>query len=218
MIVTKGDESVYLDQDFTIFADPTLAGRLAKIKTILDPKFLSTVADLQPELAQLGVPVYAHVALHRRRTKNPPPDSWVAISTSKRGYKMLPHLEIGLWDDRLYIWLVVLQEAQERQAVLSRVKATTVAQLPQDFKLANDHTDKRAAQPLTLGNYQVLRSEQGHHRHAEWLVGQEFVCGDDFFHGRAETQVQTIRRVVAALIPVYRELVGSSNDSKPLNG
>lgn len=202
-----GDDWVYQDCDFTIFADPTLSGRLAKIRTNLDPKFLATVAALQPQLADVGVPVYPHVALHRRRTKNPPPDTWVALSTSKRGYKMLPHFELGLWDDRLYIWLVVLQEARERTALLKRVRPQILAGLPDNFEWADDHTDKTNHYPLTRQGIAQLMATQDR-PHAEWLVGRTFARGSGFFHGTAAQQLLTIQTTIAALVPVYRDLLG----------
>ncbi|GEO65996.1 DUF1054 family protein [Levilactobacillus spicheri] len=198
---------MYVNQDFDIFADPTLAGRLGQIRQILDPKFEETVAALQPTLAELGQPLYPHVALHRRRTKNPPPDTWVALSTSKRGYKRLPHLEIGLWDDRLYIWLNLLDEATNRVALADGVALSTVTQLPAAFQCANDHTDKRAPQPLTTATYQALLADQHRRKHAEWQVGRDFLRGSAFFTGTAADQLATIQATVGALLPVYRELL-----------
>lgn len=200
---------MYQDSDFQIWDDQTLPGRLGKIRAILDPKFLATVADLQAVLAELDRPIYPHVALHRRRTKNPPPDSWVALSASKRGYKKLPHFEIGLWDDRLYVWLVVLEEATNRLAVLDRVPAALVAALPTDFECANDHTDKLATQPLTPVSYQRLLDDQQVQRHAEWLLGRDFQRGSAFFTGSAEEQAAIIRETVVALMPIYQALLES---------
>ncbi|MDT6980990.1 DUF1054 family protein [Levilactobacillus zymae] len=198
---------MYQDSDFAVFDDGTLPGRLAKIRAIIDPKFTATVAALQPQLAQVGVPVYPHLALHRRRTKNPPPDTWVALSTSKRGYKMLPHFEFGLWDDQLYIWLVVLQEAKDRQTVIGRVNPQTVAALPTNFEWANDHTDKTVHQPLTAAGWDQLMAVQSQ-KHAEWLIGRTFAPESAFFTGDAATQLATIQTTIAALVPVYRELIG----------
>ncbi|MFC0377981.1 DUF1054 family protein [Levilactobacillus acidifarinae] len=204
-----GGEIVYQDSDFAVFDDVTLPGRLAKIRAIIDPKFTATVTALQPQLAAVGVPVYPHLALHRRRTKNPPPDTWVALSTSKRGYKMLPHFEFGLWDDQLYIWLVVLQEAQDRQTVIDRVSPQTVAGLPANFEWADDHTDKTVHRPLTASGWDQLTAAQSQ-KHAEWLIGRTFDQGSAFFTGDAAAQLATIQTTIAALIPVYRELIGGT--------
>lgn len=197
---------MYQDQDFRVFDDPTLPGRLAKIQRYIDPKFTATVTDLAPVFARLSMPIYDHISQHRRRTKNPPTDTWVAFSTSKRGYKMLPHLEIGFWDDRFFIWLAVLQEAKERQALLSRVKEDLVLQLPTGFECGGDHTDKDCARPLTRATYQTLMAEQTQ-RHAEWQVGRNYHRGDAFFSLSAADQAQVIRDDVTALLPVYDQLI-----------
>ncbi|MFC6274823.1 DUF1054 family protein [Levilactobacillus tangyuanensis] len=197
---------MYQDQDFRVFNDPTLPGRLGKIQSEIDPKFLKTAADLQPVFAELAMPIYEHVSLHRRRTKNPPTDTWVAFSTSKRGYKMLPHIEIGFWDDRFFIWLAVLQEAKNRQALLSQLKEDLVLQLPADFECGGDHTDKNSGRPLTRENYQALMATQMDRR-AEWQVGRNFLRGSDFFRLPADQQAQSIRDDVRALLPVYDQLI-----------
>ena len=119
---------------------------------------------------------------------------------------MLPHLEIGFWDDRFFIWLAVLQEAKERQALLSRVKEDLVLQLPTGFECGGDHTDKDCARPLTRATYQALMAEQTQ-RHAEWQVGRNYHRGDAFFSLSAADQAQVIRDDVTALLPVYDQLI-----------
>jgi len=197
---------MYQDQDFHVFDDQTLPGRLGKIQQYIDAKFTATVTDLAPVFAKLSMPIYAHISQHRRRTKNPPTDTWVAFSTSKRGYKMLPHIEIGFWDDRFFIWLAVLEEAKERQMLLSQLKEDLVLQLPAGFECGGDHTDKNCGVPLTRENYQALMATQTQ-RHAEWQVGRNFLRGDEFFTLTAAEQTQVIRDVVMALLPVYDQLI-----------
>lgn len=197
---------MYQDQDFHVWDDKTLPGRLGKIREQIDPKFLATVTDLEPVFAGLAMPIYHHVSLHRRRTKNPPVDTWVAFSTSKRGYKMLPHIEIGFWDDRFFIWLTVLQEAKNRQALLSSLKEETVMQLPAGFLCGGDHTDKNCGVPLTRENYQELMTTQTQRR-AEWQVGRNFLRGSDFFTVSAEEQARVIQETVRDLLPLYDQLI-----------
>jgi len=197
---------MYQDQDFHVWDDQTLPGRLGKIRAQIDPKFAQTVTELAPVFAELAVPIYDHISQHRRRSKNPPPDTWVAFSTSKRGYKMLPHIEVGFWNDRFFIWLAVLQEAKNRQALLSRLKEDTVMRLPAGFACGGDHTDKDCGVPLTRENYQALMATQPN-RHAEWQVGRNFMRGSDFFTVSAAEQTQIIQDTVRALLPLYDQLI-----------
>ena len=48
------------------------------------------------------------------RTVNPPNDTWVAFAANKRGYKMMPHFQIGLWETHLFVWFAVIYEAPNK--------------------------------------------------------------------------------------------------------
>ena len=52
---------------------------------------------------------------------NPPKDSWVAFAPYKRGYKALPHFQIGLWGSHLFIILAVIYEAPDKVAIAERL-------------------------------------------------------------------------------------------------
>ncbi len=52
--------------------------------------------QLAPEL---GTELFVHIAQHRRRTVYPPENTWSALSPNKRGYKMQPHFQLGIWGD-----------------------------------------------------------------------------------------------------------------------
>ena len=100
-------------EDFEIFNDQTLAGRMHLIKTVIDPKFEQVAPTIIASLQTPSEPpFYAHVAKHLRRFKNPPVDTWVAFSQNKRSYKAWPHFELGLWPDRLFIYFDILDECK----------------------------------------------------------------------------------------------------------
>ena len=77
---------MFNDSDFQVFDDLTLAGRMAGIRAEIDPKF-EVLAPLVIETLGFQTPIYAHVAKHLRRHKNPPMNTWVAFSTNKRVIK-----------------------------------------------------------------------------------------------------------------------------------
>ncbi len=61
-----------------------------------------------------------------RRTTNPPENTWVAFAPNKRGYKMMPHYEVGMWDDHVYIYLAVeenMKPASTQKIVAQMTKA-----------------------------------------------------------------------------------------------
>lgn len=84
---------------------------------------------------------YPHVAKHARRSVNPPKDTWVAFATNNRGYKMLPHFQIGLFENQLFVMYGVMHEAKDKA---QRVKVFeeqfhTLINLPSDYSLSLDH-------------------------------------------------------------------------------
>lgn len=89
-----------------------------------------------------GDPFYAHVAKHARRTVNPPKDTWVAFSTNQRGYKMMPHFQIGLFEDHLFVMYGVMHEDKNKAQDVNVFEKNLdkILQLPEDFQISLDHT------------------------------------------------------------------------------
>ncbi|WP_262316286.1 DUF1054 domain-containing protein [Lacticaseibacillus parakribbianus] len=192
--------------DFAPFADPTLPGRLGLIRQRLDPKFEAAGAVLQTLLAAQGVPTqFLHLARHARRHKNPPPDTWLALSAGKRGYKMLPHLELGLWDDRLFLWVALLAESKGEPALRPAALRPLALALPGNFELSGDHT-KKAVLPLNEANFDRLATRFETTAKAEFLIGQTYLLTDPLFDAPDELWADIQERVVA-LAPLYRALL-----------
>lgn len=194
-------------QDFDIFDEPTLSGRMTAIRDVIDPKFEQAAAVLLPILATDGKHWTAHIAKHLRRTTNAPDNTWVAFAPNKRGYKMMPHFELGLWADHLYLYLAVEENMKPQQtpdivAKLQRAREQ-VAQLPAEYVLSADHM-VNATQPLTLAAYDDLVARFAAVRHSEVLIGLTIPRGDDRLKG--DRSVEVLSTVVKTLLPIYQVL------------
>ncbi|MFB1526051.1 YktB family protein [Staphylococcus aureus] len=103
--------------------------------------------------SQTGETFYPHVAKHARRSVNPPKDTWVAFATSKRGYKMLPHFQIGMFEDQLFVMFGIMHEAKDKatRAKVFERKFKAIQQLPDDYRVCLDHmkSDKPFIKDLT---------------------------------------------------------------------
>lgn len=103
--------------------------------------------------SQTGETFYPHVAKHARRSVNPPKDTWVAFATSKRGYKMLPHFQIGMFEDQLFVMFGIMHEAKDKatRAKVFERKFKVIQQLPDDYRVCLDHMkpDKPFIKDLT---------------------------------------------------------------------
>jgi uncharacterized protein YktB (UPF0637 family) len=84
-------------EDFAVFDLPDFALRMPALKERITPK-LRVLGDLLvPDVSELvGVPMYAHVAQHLRRTVNPPVETWVAFSAERKAYKPYVHYRVSV--------------------------------------------------------------------------------------------------------------------------
>jgi uncharacterized protein YktB (UPF0637 family) len=191
-------------EDFAVFKATTLATRMHLIREQLDPKFAEAATVIVPLLQTDQQAIYSHIAKHQRRYRNPPPNTWVAFSTSSRGYKMVPHLALGFWDDRLFLWLSVLRESKPAPRVLTGITAMATT-LPGKWQVAGEHTDK-AMLPLTSANLATVRARFQTIKKAEFLLGKVYLADDPIWADPVRLW-QDIQQRVVALKPMFDQLV-----------
>ncbi|RRK10760.1 DUF1054 family protein [Lactiplantibacillus garii] len=195
---------MFVRSDFATFDDPTLAGRMHLIKTVLDPKFEALapkiIATLQP---QNGQPFYGHVAKHQRRFKNPPVDTWIAFSQNKRSYKAWPHFELGFWPDRLFMYFDILDECKPSvQGKLTAVElATLLEALPADYVLTANHGAPTTS-PLNQENVAATVQKFNQYKHTELVVGRSLFKADPLFDQPAALEAY-ILETFTTLMPLY---------------
>ncbi|SEN16636.1 YktB family protein [Paenibacillus sp. OV219] len=101
--------------DFDVFAVPGLEARMTVLIERIRPKLNELGELLSPWLTELcGEPMFPHVAKHARRTINPPNDTWIAYAPGKRGYKMFPHFQIGLFGSHLFVQFAIIYESDNK--------------------------------------------------------------------------------------------------------
>ncbi|CAH1850931.1 DUF1054 family protein [Convivina intestini] len=196
---------MFTNSDFDVFLALDLEGRMEKIRAIIDPKFEAFANKALPILQTDGQEWYAHVAKHRMRKTNAPDNTWVAFAPNKRGYKMMPHFELGLWADNLYLYLAVEENMKPAQlaTIGPKLREITdlVAQLPNDFVLSQNHMVNEN-QPLTAYEDLVERYQQV--KASEILIGIKINQGDVRF---GDTQLEAdLLAVLKTLLPLYQKL------------
>lgn len=196
---------------FDVFNDPTLPGRLAKIQTEIDPDF----EILGEQLTQLLYPelhetLHVHLAKHLRRHKNPPVDTWLALSSNSRGYKMMPHFEVGLWPDTLFITLDLLSEMKNRDQVAASLNEIDWQIVPA-FQISNDHSSsQRIEYSEDAWQKAVTRFQK--------VAKSDFVLGtwidkDDVRFDDPRQIEQLIHNQIVDLAPLYQELMRVYNEA-----
>lgn len=199
----------FTKEDFDVFLIDGLDSRMEAIKEKIRPKLEGLGQYFSPTLTALtGDEMFVHVAKHARRTVNPPKDTWVAFANNPRGYKMLPHFQIGLWNTHLFIWFAVIYEAPQKQDIGARFakKINKIyKEIPKDFVWSVDHT-----KPDTIQHGQLSRDELlTCFKRLETVKKAELLCGytlgqDEAIALGAEGLVEKINSIFTTVAPLYK--------------
>ena len=190
--------------DFDTFLIDGLPERMEAIQTRIQPKFKQIGSELVGYLsAHLGNEVYLHIARHARRKVNPPNDTWLAIADNKRGYKKHPHFQVGLFDDRIFIWLALIYEVNQKQERAEKFLANfdQLKQLPDDFVVSFDHMKKDA---IPVNQLEVKHLERFRDvKKAELLIGKHLLK-DDPIVSDGKLLIESVKETYQSLLPFYR--------------
>lgn len=204
----------FAQHDFDTFAIEGLDGRMEAIRERIQPKFKALGDSLAQDLSVLsGTEMFLHIAKHLRRKVNPPVDTWLAICPNKRGYKQVPHFQVGLFDDRVFIWLALIYELPNKSNI-----ATTYMkeidrlqkEIPSDFVLSFDHMKKDVTPLSDLDrsgwNDALIRFRDV--KKAELLIGRNLSFKDPVLEKPAELEL-LIKQTFEKLIPLYKMAVNA---------
>lgn len=197
---------MFSQKEFDVFLESTLAGRMEKVRTVIDPQFERLNEFLQPQFNRANVKLYPHIAKHMRRTVNPPINTWIAFGPGKRGYKKDPHVEVGFWRDRMFfVWLALLGESKGDRQNAERLKNSQVAlsRLNDRFYICQDHTNPQ----IKLANHSSINIAINEYRQIkkdEFLIGQVWRSDDSFFQQKTGDQIKEIEAVIGDLLPIYQ--------------
>lgn len=196
--------------DFETFHIDGLDERMAAIRERIQPKFKAIGDELADYLTEkAGHDMYIHIAKHARRTVNPPNDTWMAFSYNKRGYKKHPHFQIGLWDDRVFVWLAYIYELPNKQAyarTFLEYEETLADIIPQDYDVSMNHMKKSNEKWADIHLREKLERFLKV-KSAEFLVGKQFAMGDPILQD-GEAFINEVKAIYDTLIPVYQLSLG----------
>lgn len=197
------------NEDFDLFKIEGLEQRMEALIHTVRPKLDDLGSYFAPSLTALtGQEMFAHVAKHARRTKNPPKDTWVAFANNPRGYKMLPHFQIGLWETHLFIWFAVIYECPYKEEI-SKNFITNIEQInrtiPADFVWSKDHTKPEVISHNQLGQAELKTLLE----RLDTVKKAEILCGYQIPRSIAvemssEALLKQIQFVFETLSPLYK--------------
>ncbi|WMT42501.1 DUF1054 domain-containing protein [Paenibacillus sp. D2_2] len=196
-------------QDFDVFTVPGLEGRMEAIIGQVRPKLEYLGQTLATYLSALcGEEMYPHVAKHARRTVNPPIDTWVAMASSKRGYKALPHFEVGLFSTHLFIIFAVIYESPNKLVFAdfldkhaNHVKKT----MPENFFWSMDHFNPNGTLHAELkpAEFKKMAERLKNVKKAEMMCGLR-IERDDPILLSGDKLLAKIEETFSTLHPLYK--------------
>jgi uncharacterized protein YktB (UPF0637 family) len=141
--------------DFDLFLINGLEDRMKVLIEQLRPKFTIFGDELSNELTAItGELMHPHVAKHARRKTNPPDDSWIAFASNQRGYKMLPHFQICLWQSHLLIQWGIIYEAKDKitfaNNLLTHINEVKT-RIPSHYQWYKDHMKPTGTRMSDMG-------------------------------------------------------------------
>lgn len=198
------------EQDFEVFNTPGLDARMNALKKHVRPKFEELGTEVSSFFSgKTGDEFFPHVAKHMRRTVNPPNDSWVAFAPYKRGYKAVPHFQIGMWESHIFVILAVIYEAPNKTAMAENLlKSDILDHLSGDFVASGDHMKPQADSLIQLGEEGIekLLIRLRDIKKGEFVIGRH-LTREEAASLNKEQFLQFAEETFEALLPVYDALL-----------
>lgn len=122
---------------FDIFELPGYAARMPRLRAEITPRLKELGAVLGARLETVfGIPMHPHVALHMRRTVNPPEETWVAFCRETRAYKPYVHFRAALNKNGMKFACFLEDDADDKAAFAGGLTRNASALL-KSFKANN---------------------------------------------------------------------------------
>lgn len=173
------------------------------------PKLTELGSEMTPVLSVLcGEEMFPHVAKHARRTVHAPNDTWVAWGPNKRGYKALPHFQVGMFHSHLFIVFAIIYESSNKTVfaeALTRQIPDIRKQLPGNYFWSTDHLDPRGTPQSEMADEQFKELA----RKLREVKKGEVTCGlridkDDPVLQDGVRLLDLIQETFKTLLPLYR--------------
>jgi len=201
--------SGFNSSDFDVFQVPGLEPRMEMLIERVRPKLEELGTELTPYLTDLcGEEMFVHVAKHARRTVNPPKDTWVAWASSKRGYKALPHFEVGMFDTHVFVIFAIIYESPNKAVFaegLKRQLDEVRSNLPGQYYWSMDHMAPHGTlqKDMQDEDYDKIITKLKTVKKAEVMCGLR-IDRDDPLAADGDKFLETVRSTFKTLLPLYK--------------
>ncbi|ABJ73402.1 hypothetical protein LACR_1918 [Lactococcus cremoris subsp. cremoris SK11] len=197
---------MFTQNHFEIFSIDGLEARMAEIRSEIQPVFSEIGQKLLTKLSAKisNQEFYFHIAQHRRRTANAPENTWSAISTKARGYKMEAHFQLGIWEDYVFIYLSMIDQPKKQKEYAELLTNLSVEKmLTEDFIISKDHTK---AEVFPLSAFSEAAERLGKVKKSELEIGR--LWSKERFDGKEDSKILAeMLETIDQLLPIYQKLM-----------
>ncbi|WP_238392734.1 DUF1054 domain-containing protein [Paenibacillus antri] len=199
----------FAPSDFDVFTIPGLEPRMEALIARVRPKLTALGEALAPDLSALaGEEMFPHVAKHARRTVHAPNDTWVAWAANKRGYKMLPHFQFGMFASHAFAQFAIIYESDKKTVfaqALERDLKKIKKLVPSSYVWSMDHMKPEGTphREMTDDAFRRMAAKLAGTKQSEVLVGIRF-DRDDPLLSDGPALYEKILGTYETLMPLYR--------------
>ncbi|WP_309122100.1 DUF1054 domain-containing protein [Paenibacillus sp.] len=199
----------FAPSDFDVFTIPGLEPRMEALIARVRPKLTALGEALAPDLSALaGAEMFPHVAKHARRTVHAPNDTWVSWAANKRGYKMLPHFQFGMFASHAFAQFAIIYESDKKTVfaqALERDLKKIKKLVPSSYVWSMDHMKPEGTphREMTDDAFRRMAEKLAGTKQSEVLVGIR-LDRDDPLLSDGPALYETIRSTYETLMPLYR--------------
>lgn len=196
-------------EDFDCFNVPGLEKRMESLITHVRPKLTQLGEQMAPFLSMIcNEEMYPHVAKHARRKVNPPKDTWVAWGPNKRGYKGLPHFEVGMFESHLFIIIAVIYESPNKVIFadyIAKHHNKILKNVPDHFYWSLDHMSPDGTLHKDFNKNELLKFSEKIKtvKKAEGICGLRIEKNDPLLQ-QPEDLIKTFENTFQTLLPLYK--------------
>jgi len=194
--------------DFDLFEIDGLEARMSVIREAIQPVFQyygDTYTDYVNDYTNFEGSF--HIAQHRRRTTNPPESTWSAIGGDNRGYKKYPHIQIGINDEYIFMFLSLIDNPKHEKEMAEFLldHPTLWNDLPNDFYVSGDHTktktNKADEEAVRKTLQRLIKVKKG-----EVMLGR-IITPESGLLGDGQKQEEFFKETLEVLLPIYKALL-----------
>ncbi|MGM0238009.1 MULTISPECIES: DUF1054 domain-containing protein [Enterococcus] len=203
---------MFNQESFKVFEVDGLDERMTVIRSQIQPVFQTLneyfKVNLEPVINE---ELYIHIAQHRRRSVYPPENTWSAISRKKRGYKMEPHFQLGIWPEYVFMWLSLIDQPKNEKVIAQKMldHLELFTKLPADFVVSKDHTQPEVL-PATIENIEKTLIRFRDVKKGEFQIGRIIPKESELWQQPEEAQKYMLE-TYQALLPIY-QLVSTESE------